>query len=249
VLLACAVVVYRKMRQSSSGNVNDAYARGAEQDSLRMGAEGSEHINQAAGQLAAQIEQVVIPVEDAMPVMPEDAMPEQVQASSQVFEPQTPERAQTPAEDPPAMPPVPHPGDWEVQTDSGWAPWTPGVAFTAEAGSEVTFTVGRFTYTGSFVNATNGFQTNTATGKKRMLRPVSIGFEGTWEIQTDTGWAPWTPADAPFTGMPGEVVEYQLGRFTYQARFEAGGSGSQTNTTTNKTRPLRFKPASGQTFV
>lgn len=128
---------------------------------------------------------------------------------------------------------------WEVETDSGWMPWAPGVAFSGVAGEQVTYTMGRFNYSANFSSESTGVQINNSTNKQRQLR-ASGPPPGTWEVETDSGWTAWRP-DCNFRGVPGEVVEYTLGRFQYTATFQAGGIGVQTNKSTRKARNLRYR--------
>lgn len=134
---------------------------------------------------------------------------------------------------------TPAPRAWEVETDSGWMPWAPGVAFSGVAGEQVTYTMGRFNYSANFSSDSTGVQINSSTNKQRQLR-VTGPPPGTWEVETDSGWTAWTP-DCNFRGVPGEVVEYTLGRFQYSAAFQAGGVGVQTNKSTRKARNLRYR--------
>lgn len=135
------------------------------------------------------------------------------------------------------------PQAWEVETDDGWFPWTPGggVTFIGEAGETVEFTSRGFPYKAYFESNRFGVQTNLRTGKKRRLRNAAKEeTDGTWEVQTDTGWADWVPG-VPFNGSPGERINYTLGKFEYLAVFEVNGSGTQTNLRTQKQRRLRYK--------
>jgi hypothetical protein len=137
---------------------------------------------------------------------------------------------------PPA--PVALAAQWEVQTDAGWAPWTPGVEFRGEVGEQITYTLGRFTYNASVLSPGCGVQVNASTGKQRALR--CMAFQRVWEVETDQGWTVWKPG-ITFSGEPGEVVQYTLGRFQYTATFNSTTSGFQTNTATGKSRAIRIR--------
>jgi len=57
-------------------------------------------------------------------------------------------------------------------------PWAPGVEFSGAPGEQITYAMGRFTYTASFFTDTTGVQTNQATNKQRALRAVEGGVTG-----------------------------------------------------------------------
>jgi len=68
---------------------------------------------------------------------------------------------------------------WEVETDLGWNPFTPGVFFKGCAGEEIRYTHGEHQYRAVFTTDIAGTQTNLASGATRKLRrPRSGSIKG-----------------------------------------------------------------------
>jgi len=61
-------------------------------------------------------------------------------------------------------------GSWELQTDNGWEPWHPGVAFNGAAGERVEWSHRKYNYEARFESDVGGVQTNKSTGRTRPLR-------------------------------------------------------------------------------
>eukprot|EP00931_Biecheleriopsis_adriatica_P092821 TRINITY_DN66599_c0_g1_i1.p1 TRINITY_DN66599_c0_g1~~TRINITY_DN66599_c0_g1_i1.p1 ORF type:complete len:490 (+),score=91.58 TRINITY_DN66599_c0_g1_i1:81-1550(+) len=61
-------------------------------------------------------------------------------------------------------------GPWEVETDCGWEPWTPGVPFEVAPGAEVTYSRDWFKYKATFLTPLRGIQVNLSTKRRRPLR-------------------------------------------------------------------------------
>jgi len=131
---------------------------------------------------------------------------------------------------------------WEVDTDEGWAPWTPGVPFVGATNESVSFSNRGFPMEATFHSADGGMQLNLKTNRQRQLRRIGAEL-GTdqifiWEIESDDGFVPWTPG-VPFVGAPDETMSFSSRGFSMEATFRSANVGVQVNMETKKERQLR----------
>jgi len=131
---------------------------------------------------------------------------------------------------------------WEVETDQGWAAWTPGVPFVGAPDEKISFSNRGFPMEATFRSADGGVQINLKTNRQRELRRIGakLGADQIfiWELETDDGWVPWTPG-VPFVGAPDETISFSNKGFSMEATFRSANIGVQVNLETKKERQLR----------
>eukprot|EP00401_Gymnodinium_catenatum_P043016 CAMPEP_0117467742 /NCGR_PEP_ID=MMETSP0784-20121206/5815_1 /TAXON_ID=39447 /ORGANISM="" /LENGTH=216 /DNA_ID=CAMNT_0005261725 /DNA_START=78 /DNA_END=728 /DNA_ORIENTATION=+ len=69
-------------------------------------------------------------------------------------------------------------------------------------------------------------------------------WRGSWFIELERGWSPWTPGDATFDGTTAATpLRFRMGKYDFEANFQSDVAGTQTNLATGKVRRIvRVEP-------